>query len=202
MDFMRALRHLGHRAARGPGPREGTVAQVQADPKVQEVYLGTAAADEPTTGTRRLTMLELSDVRRRLRAHRGLHGVDLEVPADGVAAVMGHNGAGKTPCCAPRSGCCRPTSGKVRFDGEDITKLRPSASGWRAAWPTSRRASSRFGQLTTAENLQVVADGRKRGKAADRRGTRPVPRADGPARPARRACSPAASASSSPSPAR
>jgi urea transport system ATP-binding protein len=39
--------------------------------------------------------------------------------------------------------------GQSGFHGDDITKLRPSAS---------------FGQLTTEENLQVVADGRKNGK--------------------------------------
>ena len=46
-----AVRRVGDRAARGQGAREGTVAEVQADPKVQEVYLGTAAA-APTASRR------------------------------------------------------------------------------------------------------------------------------------------------------
>ncbi|WP_079628918.1 urea ABC transporter ATP-binding protein UrtD [Mycobacteroides abscessus] len=44
MDFMRAFATSVTVLARGQVIAEGTVAQVQANPKVQEVYLGTAAA--------------------------------------------------------------------------------------------------------------------------------------------------------------
>jgi urea transport system ATP-binding protein len=44
MDFMRAFATSVTVLAAGKVLAEGTVAQVQADPKVQEVYLGTAAA--------------------------------------------------------------------------------------------------------------------------------------------------------------
>jgi urea transport system ATP-binding protein len=59
---------------------------------------------------------------------------------------MGHNGAGKTTLLRAAVGLLKCIASKVVFNGDDITKLRPSAS---------------FGQLTTEENLQVVADGRK-----------------------------------------
>ncbi len=49
------------------------------------------------------------------------------------------------------------------FDGEEITKLRPSARVSRGLAYVPQGQQS-FGQLTTAENLQVVADGRKNGK--------------------------------------
>ena len=41
-------------------------------------------------------MLQLVDVRTGYGRSEVIHGVSLEVPTDGVAAVMGHNGAGKT----------------------------------------------------------------------------------------------------------
>lgn len=41
-------------------------------------------------------MLELVDVHTGYGRTEVIHGVSVEVPGDGVAAVMGHNGAGKT----------------------------------------------------------------------------------------------------------
>ncbi|MEC3951436.1 urea ABC transporter ATP-binding protein UrtD [Nocardia sp. CDC153] len=53
MDFMRAFANSVTVLAGGRVLSEGSVEQVQADPKVQEVYLGTAAAGDlpPTTDT-------------------------------------------------------------------------------------------------------------------------------------------------------
>jgi urea transport system ATP-binding protein len=76
---------------------------------------------------------------------------------------MGHNGAGKTTLLRAAVGLLKCTAGKVIFDGEDVTKLRPSARVLRGLAYVPQGQQS-FGQLTTAENLQVVADGRKNGK--------------------------------------
>jgi urea transport system ATP-binding protein len=109
-------------------------------------------------------MLELVDVRTGYGRSEVIHGASLSVPADGVAAVMGHNGAGKTTLLRAAVGLLKVTSGKVMFDGEDVSGLRPSARVARGLAYVPQGQQS-FGQLTTAENLQVVADGRKRGKA-------------------------------------
>ncbi|MGB3369426.1 MAG: urea ABC transporter ATP-binding subunit UrtE [Rhodococcus sp. (in: high G+C Gram-positive bacteria)] len=109
-------------------------------------------------------MLELVDVRTGYGRSEVIHGASLTVPADGVAAVMGHNGAGKTTLLRAAVGLLKVTSGKVMFDGEDVSGLRPSARVARGLAYVPQGQQS-FGQLTTAENLQVVADGRKRGKA-------------------------------------
>ena len=108
-------------------------------------------------------MLQLIGVHTGYGRSEVLHGVDLEVPSDGVAAVMGHNGAGKTTLLRAAVGLLKTTSGKVLFDGDDITKLRPSARVARGLAYVPQGQQS-FGQLTTAENLQVVADGRKNGR--------------------------------------
>ena len=109
-------------------------------------------------------MLELVDVRTGYGRSEVIHGVSLSVPSDGVAAVMGHNGAGKTTLLRAAVGLLPVKSGKVLFDGDDVGKLRPSARVRRGIAYVPQGQQS-FGQLTTMENLQVVADGRKRGKA-------------------------------------
>ena len=108
-------------------------------------------------------MLELENIRAGYGRTEVIHGVSLTVPSDGVAAVMGHNGAGKTTLRRAAVGLIKVVSGRVLFDGEDVTALRPSARVARGLAYVPQGQQS-FGQLTTAENLQVVADGRKRGK--------------------------------------
>ena len=109
-------------------------------------------------------MLELVDLSTGYGRANVVHGVSLTVPTDGVAAVMGHNGAGKTTLLRAAVGLLPVKSGKVMFDGADVSKLRPSARVARGIAYVPQGQQS-FGQLTTAENLQLVADGRKRGKA-------------------------------------
>ncbi|MGW6032602.1 urea ABC transporter ATP-binding subunit UrtE [Gordonia terrae] len=108
-------------------------------------------------------MLKLSGVHAGYGRTEVIHGVDIEVPTDGVVAVMGHNGAGKTTVLRAAVGLVKTTKGTITFDGVDITRARPSARvGHGIAYVPQGQQS--FGHLTTAENLQVVADGRKRGK--------------------------------------
>ena len=71
-------------------------------------------------------MLVLEDVRAGYGRTEVIHGVSLEVPDDGVVAVMGHNGAGKTTLLRAAIGLVKTNSGKIVFDGEDISSLRPS----------------------------------------------------------------------------
>ncbi|MFF0092212.1 urea ABC transporter ATP-binding protein UrtD [Streptomyces canus] len=51
MDFMRSFARSVSVLHAGKVLSEGTVAEVQADPKVQEVYLGRASEPEPASGT-------------------------------------------------------------------------------------------------------------------------------------------------------
>lgn len=109
-------------------------------------------------------MLELRDVHAGYGGTEVLHGVSLEVPGGGVAAVLGHNGAGKTTMLRAAVGLIPVTRGTVLLDGEDVTRLRPYARVARGLGYVPQGQQS-FTQLTTRENLQVVADGRTRGRA-------------------------------------
>jgi urea transport system ATP-binding protein len=109
--------------------------------------------------------LEFTDVHVGYGRSIVLHGVTLDVPSDGVAAVLGHNGAGKSTLLRAAVGLLKPRRGEVRLDGEDITKLAPHQRVARGMAYVPQGQQS-FPHLTTMENLQLVADGRKDGKAA------------------------------------
>lgn len=101
-----------------------------------------------------------------------LAGVDLDVAAGEVLAVMGPSGAGKSTLLHVLAGILTPDAGEVCFDGEQVS-----------GWPDRRRASlrlRRFGfvfqfgdlipELTLAENVALPLEltGVSRSEARDR----------------------------------
>ncbi|MFI6441745.1 urea ABC transporter ATP-binding subunit UrtE [Streptomyces sp. NPDC050759] len=110
-------------------------------------------------------MLEINTVQAGYDRTTVLHGVTVEVPSDGVAAVLGHNGAGKSTLLRAVMGLIKPKNGTILLDGEDITRLAPHQRVARGMAYVPQGQQS-FPHLTTAENLQLVADGRPDGKEA------------------------------------
>jgi urea transport system ATP-binding protein len=108
-------------------------------------------------------MLELIDIHVGYGRTKVVHGVTVEVPPDGVAAVMGHNGAGKTTLLRAAVGLLAPSAGRILLDGEDITRLRPNERVKRGLGYVPQGQQC-FPQLTTEENLQLVADTQRDGK--------------------------------------
>ncbi len=108
-------------------------------------------------------MLEIVDIDAGYGRTSVLRGVSIPGSTK-VIAVLGHNGAGKTTLLRAAIGLIRPTRGKVIFDGEDVTNLAPNRRVKRGMAYVAQGQQS-FGQLTTMENLQLIADGRPRGKA-------------------------------------
>ncbi|SDF63904.1 urea ABC transporter ATP-binding protein [Blastococcus aurantiacus] len=108
-------------------------------------------------------MLELREVHTGYGRSTVVHGASLTVPEDGIVVLMGHNGAGKTTLLRAVMGLLRITAGAITFDGQDISALRPHARVARGLAYVPQGQHS-FGQLTTMENLQVVADGRSNGR--------------------------------------
>src|SRR5438093_7665725 len=54
-----------------------------------------------------------------------LHGVSLSVGVGEIVSVIGPNGAGKSTAFKTIVGFLRPRSGRVVFNGEEITGIRP-----------------------------------------------------------------------------
>jgi len=87
---------------------------------------------------------------------RALKGVDLDVNAGEIVALIGANGAGKSTLMMTVCGSPRARDGAIIFDGRDITRL-PTHEIARlklAQAPEGRRI---FPRMTVLENLQMGA---------------------------------------------
>jgi branched-chain amino acid transport system ATP-binding protein len=87
-------------------------------------------------------------------AARILYELTFEVGRGEVVALMGRNGAGKSTTMKAVMGLIGEREGRVRFNGEDISHLRPYEIARRGLGftPEDRRI---FSDLTVMENLDV-----------------------------------------------
>ena len=101
-------------------------------------------------------MLTLSGVHTYYGNIEALKGIDLEVKAGEIIALLGSNGAGKTTTLGSISGLIQPRRGRIIFDGRDITSQKPEsivAQGLIQV-PEGRHI---FPGLTVLENLKMGA---------------------------------------------
>jgi branched-chain amino acid transport system ATP-binding protein len=99
-------------------------------------------------------MLEVRGLEAGYGRARVLFGVDLEVRAGEVVALLGRNGAGKSTTLKAIMGLLKPRSGQIEFEGRRIEKLEPfeTARLGLGYVPEDRRI---FTDLSVAENLSV-----------------------------------------------
>jgi branched-chain amino acid transport system ATP-binding protein len=85
-----------------------------------------------------------------------LFGIDLEIAAGELIALVGANGAGKSTLLGVLSGLVRATSGTVMLGGEDVTNARPELLVRKgvAHVPQGRRL---FGTMAVEKNLLLGA---------------------------------------------
>src|ERR1700688_3828469 len=87
---------------------------------------------------------------------QALKGVDLDINAGEIVALIGANGAGKSTLMMTVCGNPRARDGAIMFDGRDITHLptHEIAQLKLAQAPEGRRI---FPRMTVLENLQMGA---------------------------------------------
>ncbi|PWC39789.1 branched-chain amino acid ABC transporter ATP-binding protein/permease [Azospirillum sp. TSO35-2] len=151
---------------------DGKPGDVAGHPEVVSAYLGSAhgaapaapaalprTADPAQPAARHAEyrpLLELAGVRAGYGGGTVLDGLDLVVGAGEVVALLGRNGVGKTTALRTITGVLPSTAGSVRFDGTDITRLRPDAINRLgiSLVPEGRRL---FPNLSVMENLKLAA---------------------------------------------
>ncbi|MCZ4123628.1 ABC transporter ATP-binding protein [Streptomyces sp. H39-S7] len=99
-------------------------------------------------------LLVVRDLRVVIGGRHILHGVDLDVAAAGVTALLGRNGAGKTTTVRGVLGLV-PRTGSVLLDGEQTVRLATHTLVRRGIGyaPEDRGV---FAGLTVAENLRLA----------------------------------------------
>jgi D-xylose transport system ATP-binding protein len=96
-------------------------------------------------------LLRLRGVSKRFGAVQALSGVDFEIHAGEVVALVGDNGAGKSTFVKILSGIYSADAGEVFADGEPVT-IRGTADAARIGIATV------YQDLALADNLDVVAN--------------------------------------------
>lgn len=91
-----------------------------------------------------------------LRGVNVLQGVSLHVLDREVLCLIGPNGAGKSTVLRTISGLLRPSQGQVRFDGQEITGLRPDLV-LRRGIAHVPQGHSAFPEMSIHENLLMGA---------------------------------------------
>jgi len=102
-------------------------------------------------------LLEVDEIVVRYGGVRAVDAVSFEVREGEAVALIGPNGAGKSSLFDALSGFVRPSAGAVRFQGRDVTRLRPERRAGGGLGRTFQMAHT-FPDLTVAENLLTAAE--------------------------------------------
>lgn len=146
--------------------------EVSRRPEFVRIYLGSLGEARPDGGTASAPSRvpatpasARSPAARPLMECRGLSarhgriqvcfGIDLDVPAAGVVAVMGANGAGKSSLLGAIGGLVQ-SGGRIALDGEDIAALPAHRRSEKGVCLVPEIRGNIFPTMSVAENLDVV----------------------------------------------
>ncbi|MEX0628472.1 MAG: ABC transporter ATP-binding protein [Cucumibacter sp.] len=100
-------------------------------------------------------MIEVEKVSKHFGGVEAVANCSLVVGRGSITGLIGPNGAGKTTLFDILAGTLAPESGTIRFDGEDVTGLKPHQLFARGLLRTFQIAHE-FSNMTALENLMMV----------------------------------------------
>ncbi len=124
------------------------------------------AVSTPTTGVPAQgsdPVFEARGVTKRFGGLLAVSEVDFTIPRGAIVSLIGPNGAGKTTFFNMITGLYRPTSGQIRFDGRDLTGLKPHEVV-RAGIGRTFQNIRLFGNMSAVDNVLVGLHHRLKGR--------------------------------------
>jgi branched-chain amino acid transport system ATP-binding protein len=101
------------------------------------------------------SIIETRGLGKSFKGFWAVKNVDLKVTRGTIHALIGPNGAGKTTCFNLITKFLSPSEGMIRFNGRDITDLKP-ADVARLGLVRSFQISATFPHLTVLENVRIA----------------------------------------------
>jgi D-xylose transport system ATP-binding protein len=111
----------------------------------------TSVPDTAVPDTRAETVLSLRGISKNFGAVAALTGIDLDVAAGEVVAIVGDNGAGKSTLVKVLSGVYQPDAGTIAYEGRRVSLSSPAEA-------QAMGIATVFQDLALCENLDVKAN--------------------------------------------
>lgn len=103
-------------------------------------------------------VIDVQNVSKRFGGLRAVNDCSLRVERGSITGLIGPNGAGKSTLFNLVAGNIVPDSGRIIFDGQDVTGLKPHQLFHRGMLRTFQIAHE-FSNMTALENLMMVPSG-------------------------------------------
>ena len=124
-----------------------------------------------------MSLLEVQNLTKRFGGLLAVNTVSFDVKDGEIVAVIGPNGAGKSTLFKLITSFLRPSAGRVVFQGEEITRLRPHLVARRGVVRTFQETTI-FREMTALQNVVVAHHLRCRATTAGIFLSSPAARAD------------------------
>jgi D-xylose transport system ATP-binding protein len=111
----------------------------------------TSETTDDRSGSTPAPRLQMRGMRKSFGSVEALRGVDLEVRAGEIMALVGDNGAGKSTLVKTLSGAVLPDDGEIRIDGRPARIANPQDS-------VAAGVETVYQDLALCDNLDVVAN--------------------------------------------
>jgi len=110
---------------------------------------GSGQADPVPEGGGDMPLLQLRGIGKNFGPVQALTGIDLDIPAGQVTALVGDNGAGKSTLIKCVAGIWQPTAGQLLWQGQQVHLHSPKDA-------TDLGIATVYQDLALADNLDIV----------------------------------------------